>query len=197
MEVTEGGQPSPPAPDAPQMVRPPLVAQRCTPVGIITHQATPMPPKDAPSPPPQPAKPLDPPTFSAALQFAKSEQVLKHPFAARTSQPEEPAPLQLPSLPAIKPTMTPGPTTGLRLEDSARSMEGLHAGAPLSAKAMPSQPSGGLYSPASGSQPNPLSNYLAAAAAAGYDIPEAVLRATRGGSLTDSDVGSLLYVVVH
>lgn len=154
-------QPTPPLPAPQQLVR----GRTHVTIPARGHQATP--PKD----------PATQPVFSAALQFSRSDPV-KHPFAGRTSEPDNPPPL-----PVIKPTTT------LRLEDSARSMEGLTT--PL-LKTMPSQPSGGLHSPASGSQPNPLGSYLAAAAAAGYDIPDAVLKATQG-SYTDSDVNNILY----
>lgn len=167
--------------EAQQMVRPSSTHKPYRHTYQTSNQAIETPVKGDPPPP------TGPHAFSEALQFAQTVQQLKHPFAGRTSLPDDPESML--SIQATKHTVLP--TTGLRLEDSARSMEGM--GTPM-AKTMPSQPSGGLYSPASGSQPNPLSTYLAAAAAAGYDIPEAVLRATRGGSLSDSDVGNLLYV---
>lgn len=174
MEASEGRQ----SPDPLPMVCAPITAPRCT-LSLVCQVATATPAKATRSYTPKP-------TFSTALQFAKSDPVM-HPFANRTSD-DAPAPPT-----AAK--STAAPTTGLRLEDSARSMEGLTASTPLAGAIMPTQLSGGL-SPASASQPNPLSSYLAAAAAAGYDIPEAVLRATRGGaSLSDSDVGNLLYAV--
>ncbi len=170
---------------------------------------------EAPQPPKQ-AHQLQsgslPPHPSQVAPTAPTQTTQAAPTAPTQTTQANTAPLSVQEPP---PQDNPKDPTRLRLEDSARSLEGMQVpgGGPPSAMLTKGEPTpsllslgglsvgglstGGLPSPPGGSgvqQPSALSSYLAAAAAAGYDIPESVFRAARGGSLTESDVGTIRYV---